>query len=233
MEKKIALVTGGNKGIGLEVVQLLAQKKMLVYLGCRDLTRGQKAWSALPEELKKQVRVVELNVAQESSVKQAYDQIKDEVDHLDILINNAGINYDHWNRPTTADLNNCKETFETNFWGAWRTIQAFVPLIKKSNHGRIVNVSSGLGSISEMGASAPGYGISKAALNALTKVFSSELKPHNILVNSVCPGWCATDMGGSGGRDPQLGAKSVLFAVDLSDDGPTGSFFRDGVKLPW
>ena len=153
--------------------------------------------------------------------------------HLDVLVNNAAIHYDTWQRGVDADLGVVAEALETNLLGAWRTAQACLPLLRRSEHGRIVNVSSGAGSLTEMGAGAPAYSVSKAALNALTRVLAAELSSEGILVNSVCPGWVATDMGGAGGRPVGEGAASVIWAALLPDDGPTGGFFRDGRQLQW
>lgn len=233
MQSKIALVTGASRGLGFEVVKLLAQKNVLVYLTARDLKKAEAARDSLGE-FARNVRVIELNVASPMSVKNAFEKIKSEIDHLDILINNAGINYDTWQKGINADIDGeCKITFETNFYGPWRMMKTFLPLLEKSSSARIVNVSSEAGSIASLSGGIPAYATSKAALNALTKTIACELKPKNILVNAVCPGWCATEMGGVGGRSPVLGAKSILWAVELPDNGPTGGFYRDGIMLNW
>jgi NAD(P)-dependent dehydrogenase (short-subunit alcohol dehydrogenase family) len=122
---------------------------------------------------------------------------------------------------------------ETNVYGPWQMVQAFLPLLKKSEHPRIVNVSSGAGALTSMGGGTPAYSMSKAALNALTRMLAAELRRHGILVNSICPGWVATDMGGSGGRPVTEGATGIVWAALLPDDGPTGGFFRDGQPLDW
>jgi NAD(P)-dependent dehydrogenase (short-subunit alcohol dehydrogenase family) len=147
------------------------------------------------------------------------------------LVNNAAINYDTWERATTADLDVVRDTLETNLFGAWRTAQALLPHLQRSAHPRIVNVSSGSGQLSDMGGGTPAYRVSKTALNALTRMLAAELPRAR--VNSVCPGWVATDMGGAGGRPVAEGAASVIWAIDVPDDGPTGGFFRDGRPLPW
>lgn len=126
-----------------------------------------------------------------------------------------------------------QEAIDTNTLGPWRMCKAFVPLLRCSQHGRIINVSSGAGSIASMDNSTPAYSVSKAALNAFTRSLAAELKREGILVNAVCPGWVATDMGGSGGRPVEDGAASVVWAAMLPDDGPTGGFFRDGKPVPW
>ena len=152
---------------------------------------------------------------------------------LDVLVNNAAIHYDTWQDGVGADLDVVREALETNLLGAWRTTQACLPLLRASRSGRVVNVSSGAGALSAMGAGTPAYSVSKAALNALTRILAAELRAERILVNSVCPGWVATDMGGAGGRPVEEGAASVLWAALLPDDGPSGGFFRDGRPLDW
>jgi NAD(P)-dependent dehydrogenase (short-subunit alcohol dehydrogenase family) len=151
----------------------------------------------------------------------------------DALVNNAAIHYDTWQRGVDADLDIVGEAVETNVIGAWRAALAFLPLLRASAHGRLVNVSSEAGSLAGMNGGTPAYSVTKAALNALTKTLAGELRHTGILVNSVCPGWVATDMGGPGGRPVRDGAASVVWAVLLPDDGPTGGFFRDGRPVPW
>jgi NAD(P)-dependent dehydrogenase (short-subunit alcohol dehydrogenase family) len=148
-------------------------------------------------------------------------------------VNNAAILYDTWARAESADLADIHEAMETNLFGAWRTTLALLPLLRSSGHGRIVNVSSQGGSLASMGAGTPAYHVTKAALNALTRTPAAELRSDGVLVNAICPGWTATDMGGGGGRPVADGASSVVWGVTLPDDGPTGGFFRDGRPVPW
>ena len=216
----VALVTGGNRGIGLEVCRQLARNGHEVILGSRDKAKGERVARGL--------RVVQLDVADQASVERAAR----EIDHVDILVNNAATLYDTWASGTDADLDQVHEALETNLFGAWRTAQACLPLLRRSQHGRVVNVSSGSGSISGMGAGAPAYSVSKAALNALTRILAAELRRDRILVNAVCPGWVATDMG-QGGRPVSEGAAGIVWAAELPDDGPSGGFFRDGRPLAW
>lgn len=231
-EGGIAIVTGANRGIGLEVVRQLAQQGMTVILGSRDPQNGKTAAARLSDE-GLQVLPRQLDVTNSDSIAQLTAQVDQEFGKIDVLVNNAGILYDTWQQPSTADLDTVQEAFNTNTLGPWRMCSAFVPLLRRSQHGRIVNVSSGAGSIASMGNSTPAYSVSKAALNALTRTLAAELKDAGILVNAICPGWVATDMGGSGGRPVTDGAASVVWAVMLPDDGPTGGFFRDGKPLPW
>jgi NAD(P)-dependent dehydrogenase (short-subunit alcohol dehydrogenase family) len=172
-------------------------------------------------------------VADGASVDALAARLAEDHGRLDVLVNNAAIHYDTWQRGVDADLAIVHEALETNLMGAWRTAQACLPLLRRSDGARIVNVSSGAGSLAGMGAGAPAYSVSKAALNALTRILAAELRGERILVNAVCPGWVATDMGGPGGRPLADGAASVLWAVLLPDDGPTGGFFRDGRPVEW
>ena len=159
--------------------------------------------------------------------------LTDTLGRADILVNNAAILYDTGARAVTADLGTVRRAVETNVLGAWPTAQALLPLLRRSPRGRIVNVSSEAGSIRGMTGGTPAYAVSKAALNALTRLLAGELRRDRILVNAVCPGWVATDMGGPGGRPVSDGAAGIVWAATLPDDGPTGGFFRDGRPLPW
>jgi NAD(P)-dependent dehydrogenase (short-subunit alcohol dehydrogenase family) len=179
------------------------------------------------------VRALRLDVDDEATIEAVAADVARREGRLDVLVNNAAIHYDTWQSAADADLQVVTEALETNLLGAWRCVEAFLPLLRASRHGRIVNVSSEGGSLASMGGGIPAYRVSKAALNALTRMLADELRSDGILVNSVCPGWVATDMGGPGGRPVSEGAASVVWAVDLPDDGPTGGFFRDGQPVPF
>ena len=225
-------MTGANRGIGLEVVRQLAQRGFTAVLGARDEEKGRVAAERLAREgLRVEAR--RLDVADTDSTHELAAALREEHGRLDVLVNNAAIHYDTWQGGADADLQVVKEALDTNLFGAWRTVQACLPLLRESRHGRIVNVSSGAGSLSEMGGGTPAYRVSKTGLNALTRILAAELRRDGILVNSVCPGWVATDMGGPGGRPVEEGAASVMWAVLLPDDGPTGGFFRDGRRVDW
>jgi len=221
---RTALVTGANRGIGLEVCRQLAGLGFSVLLGSRDRGKGEAAARSLGGA----VRAVVLDVADPDAAA----RILAEIGPVDVLVNNAGIHYDTGQRATSADWRIIEEAFATNFFGAWRLIQAFAPPMRRQGWGRIVNVSSQAGSLQGMGAGTPAYATSKAALNAITRLTAAELSGSGVLVNAVCPGWTATDMGG-GGRPVAEGARSVVWGVGLPDDGPSGGFFRDGKPLPW
>ncbi len=223
--KRVALVTGANRGIGLEVCRQLARRGARVFLGARDYDKGE----AEARRLGGDVSAVALDVDDPD----APSRLAAAIGPVDVLINNAGVHYDTWETALSADWRIVRAAFETNLFGAWRMAQAFAPEMRARGWGRIVNVSSGAGSLASMGAGTPAYATSKAALNALTRVLAGELAGTGVLVNAVCPGWVATDMGGAGGRPVADGAASVLWAVDLPDGGPTGGFFRDGQPVAW
>jgi NAD(P)-dependent dehydrogenase (short-subunit alcohol dehydrogenase family) len=215
-----ALVTGANRGLGLEVARQLAARGYEVLAGARD------PGSVPPID---GVRAVRLDVTDQDTV----GSLRRELAALDALVNNAAIHYDTWESVLTADLDVVREALETNTLGAWRLAMAMAPLLRASGHGRLVNVSSGSGQIADMRDGAPAYSLSKAALNALTLMLADALRRDRVLVNAVCPGWVATDMGGPGGRPVSDGAAGIVWAATLPDDGPTGGFFRDGRPISW
>ena len=232
MTGRTVVVTGANRGIGFELARQLTARGDLVVLTSRSLANAQRAAEALPGDSSSLVPV-QLDVTSDRDAAGLAEAIRAHSDRVDVLINNAAIHYDTGQRASTADLQIVEEAWATNVLGPWRAVQAFLPLLRASRHGRIVNVSSESGSLASMGGDTPAYSVSKAALNALTKQLASDLRADRILVNSVCPGWVATDMGGSGGRPVEDGAASVVWAVELPDDGPTGGFFRDGLPIPF
>jgi NAD(P)-dependent dehydrogenase (short-subunit alcohol dehydrogenase family) len=231
-DRPVAVVTGANRGIGREVVRRLADEGFRVVLGSRDAERGRAAAVELGGA-GAGVVACRLDVADDQSVNGAAAWVEQELGRCDALVNNAAIDYDTDARATTADLDRVHRAMETNVFGAWRTALAFLPLLRRSPHPRLVNVSSGSGSLSSMGAGTPAYSVSKAALNALTRILAAELRADRVLVNAVCPGWVATDMGGTGGRPVAAGAAGVTWAVLLGDEGPTGGFFRAGCPVEW
>jgi NAD(P)-dependent dehydrogenase (short-subunit alcohol dehydrogenase family) len=208
------------------VCRQLGRRGYTVLLGARDSARGTRAARQLGGG---PISPVVLDVADPASVRAAADGL----DRLDVLVNNAAILYDTWQRGIDADLDQVREAFDTNLLGAWRVAQAVLPLLRASPAARIVNVSSGAGALTDMGGGTPAYRTSKAALNALTRILAAELRGDRILVNAVCPGWVATDMGGAGGRPVADGAAGIVWAATLPDDGPTGGFFRDGRPIDW
>jgi NAD(P)-dependent dehydrogenase (short-subunit alcohol dehydrogenase family) len=231
MMTRVVLVTGANRGIGRELARQLALRGDTVVLTARDLAKAERTAAALPGH--ERVLARRLDVTDPASIQRVAADLDRRYGRLDVLVNNAAIHYDTWQQASTADLRVVREALEVNLLGAWQTSLAFLPLLRRSGHGRIVNVSSEAGSLAIMDGGTPAYNVSKAALNALTRMLAGELRRDRVLVNAVCPGWVATDMGGPGGRPVAEGAASVLWAVDLPDDGPTGGFYRDGRPVPW
>ena len=229
-QQPFAIVTGANRGIGKEVSQQLASQGYTVLLTARSL---QSAEAAVQELGNSNLKPAQLDVTDSESIRSLYERVVTEFNRLDVLVNNAAINYDTWQKASNADLDMVRETFETNVYGAWQLCQIFLPLLKQSPHPRIVNVSSGAGALNDMGGGTPAYRMTKASLNALTRMLAAELHRDKILINAVCPGWVATDMGGNGGRPVADGARGIVWAATLPDDGATGRFFRDMQLIEW
>jgi len=227
---RVALVSGGNRGIGLEVCRQLAERGITVVMGSRDAEQGRTAAAKLPEG----VIVQQLDVSDPESVERISRSVEEEFGRLDILVNNAAISNDEGQSGVDADLDRVREALEANLLGAWRLCEVAVPLMRRNGYGRIVNVSTGLASLEDMGGGSPGYRVSKTALNVLTRILASELRGSGILVNAVNPGWVQTDMGGSGAtRTVEEGAEALVWAATLPNNGPTGGFFRDREPVAW
>ena len=228
----IALITGANRGIGFATAKGLLVHGHTVIITARSEAKGQNARDALQHF--GDAHFISMDVTDESSVQAAATQLQAQFGQLDALINNAAINYDTHQHMANADLVEVETTLGTNLIGAWRCIQMFLPLLRKSPAARIVNVSSGSGSLASQTGGTPAYAISKLALNGLTLGFAQQLHSDKILVNAVCPGWVRTDMGGSGApRSPEQGASGIIWAATLPKNGPTGKFFRDGKEIAW
>ncbi len=236
-DARIALVSGANRGIGLEIVRQLSRRGIVAVIGARDLEKA----SAAARELARDgidAPVVALDVDEEAGAARAVAEVERRFGRCDILVNNAAILIDGPGGfeaslfDLKADI--ARRTFETNVLGPLRLIQAVAPMMLRERYGRIVNLSSGAGQLAEMGAGFPAYRMSKAALNALTRIAAAELSGDNIKVNSVCPGWVRTDMGGPNAERPvEKGAETPVWLAMLPDDGPTGGFFRDKKQIPW
>ena len=234
---RTALVSGANRGIGFEIVRQLARLGVLAVIGARDTDDGLVAAEKLkPEGI--DVPVVALDVDSENGAANAVAEVKRLYGRLDILVNNAAILIDAPGgfQASLFDLKSdtLRRTMETNLLGPVRLIQAAAPLMREQEYGRIVNISSGAGQLSDMGSGYPAYRMSKSALNALTRIAAAELSGGNIKVNSMCPGWVRTDMGGpKADRSPEEGADTAVWLATLPDDGPTGGFFRDRKPIAW
>jgi NAD(P)-dependent dehydrogenase (short-subunit alcohol dehydrogenase family) len=236
-ETRVAVVTGGNRGIGLEIVRQLARLGVITILGARDASKGEAAAQQLASE-GLEVPVLAVDADDPASAPRAAHDIKRLFGRCDILVNNAGIlidgpgGFDSSLFDLTTET--MRQTFETNVMGPSRFIQAIVPLMRDGGYGRIVNLSSGAGQLTDMGKGFPAYRMSKSALNVLTRVTANELAGYNIKCNSVCPGWVRTDMGGANAdRSVEVGAETPVWLATLPDNGPTGGFFRDKKPIAW
>lgn len=228
--KKITLVTGANKGIGLEIARQLINLGHYVILGIRDQQKGEKALKILNSDLA-ELRV--LDVADPGSIINAFEEITKKHVHLDVLINNAGVLTDQGYELADVPMEVFNEIMNINFYGPLHMIRTFLPLLKNASDARVVNLSSGLGALNEMGSGYPGYRISKAAMNAMSAIFGVELSKYGIKVNSMCPGWVKTDMGGPGAsRKPEKGAETAVWLATASDI-PNGKFLRDKKVIDW
>lgn len=236
-ETRIAMVTGANRGIGLEIVKQLSRGGMLAVLCSRDVENGKQAASKLASE-GLEPPVVALDVTDDDSVANAVAEVMHLFGRIDVLVNNAAIQREGMTAEQASILDVspqlAMDVFNANTLGPLRLTKAVVPIMRKGEYGRIVNISSGAGQLAEMGAGFPSYRMSKAALNALTRVTASELGPSPIKVNAMCPGWVRTDMGGPDAtRSVEQGAETAIWLATLPDTGPTGGFFRDKTPIPW
>jgi NAD(P)-dependent dehydrogenase (short-subunit alcohol dehydrogenase family) len=226
----VALVTGANRGIGREVARQLARRGDRVILTARDEAKACAAADEIAAETGAQVTPVQLDVSDPGSIAAAVERVNADPGELDILVNNAGAGFDFGVSGLDPDFDAIQRSLDTNFLGAYRLTAGLLPLLRASAKGRIVNVSSGMGGVAEMGGWSPGYRVSKAALNSMTRILSTELAGERVLVNSACPGFVNTDMGGPMGATKPVGeaAAGIVWLATLPDDGPSGGFFRDG-----
>ncbi|HEU4537598.1 MAG TPA: SDR family oxidoreductase [Polyangiaceae bacterium] len=252
--RPVAVVTGANRGLGLEIARQLGRQGLRVVVAARDLARGEAAAAALREGGADAV-AARLDVTDAASVASLAGFVRERFGRLDVLVNNAGASFDWTPQPTqpsAVDADTLRRTFETNVFGPLALTQALLPLLREAPQGRIVNVSSLAGSIHEIGrvdshlASivSPAYQASKATLNALTALLAKELRGTRVKVNSACPGWVDTDggvppwlraaLGGNGGAVPvEQGADTPVWLATLPDDGPSGGFFQNRQSVPW
>jgi NAD(P)-dependent dehydrogenase (short-subunit alcohol dehydrogenase family) len=230
-DQPVAVVTGGNRGVGREVCRQLSLLGFMVVLGSRDLRRGELAAKELDPEGNR-IIACQLEVDNSVSVASMAEWVKNRLGRTDVLVNNASTMYDRWATASNAELGAVAEAIDVNLFGSWRVIDALLPMLRSSNRPRIVNVSSEGGSISVMAGGSPAYSVSKAALNALTRLLAAELARDGILVNAVCPGWPASE-NQPDGRSITQAAASVIWAVTIPNGGPTGTLTRDGQVFPW
>lgn len=239
---KIVLISGANKGIGFETARQLGAKGFTVLMGARDLAKGEQAAAELKQK-GLDARAVKLDVVSAADTEAVARQIENQFGRLDVLVNNAGVMLEDMSVANTTGTTNEKtlrETFETNFFAVVALTQALLPLIRKSDAGRIVNLSSILGSLTlhatpnGLGAKTFAYDASKAALNSYTIHLAHELQRTKIKVNSAHPGWVKTEMGGPDAKiDLEQGAKTSVELATLPADGPTGGYFHLGKPIPW
>lgn len=235
-DKKVALVTGANRGLGFEACRQLAKKDIKVILTSRDKAKGKAAAEKLQVE---GLDVIDypLDVTSVERCALLTRFIQDRFGRLDILVNNAGVLLDDSESDDSIfnlKISTLQKTLETNTFAPLVLCQALIPLMKERNYGRVVNVSSGAGQLHDMNTGYPSYRISKTALNAVTRIVANELKGTNILVNGVCPGWVKTDMGGENApRTPEQGVDTIVWLATLPDNGPTSGFWRDRQPIDW
>ena len=231
---RIALVSGGNRGIGYAICRSLAANGLSVVLTARDAAQGRTAARTLQDE-GLEVEFQRLDVTSCRSIRACVSAVAERRGRIDVLVNNAGVMLDpRGSRFLDSKLDTYRDTLEANLFGPLQLAQAVVPLMKANRYGRIVNLSSGLGQLSDMGSGTPAYRISKTALNALTRILAAEFRDSNVLVNSMCPGWVRTRMGGeSAPRTPEQAAETALWLATLLDDGPSGGLFRDCKPISW
>ena len=234
MVKRVAVVTGANRGIGKEIACQLAQKGLTVILTSRDEAKGLKAVDDFQKD-RVPVRFHLLDVTSPASIQTFVEFMTREIGRCDVLVNNAGIFPDREDSSIfNAKIETIRIAMETNVYGPLQLCQGLVPLMRKNSYGRIVNLSSGMGQLKDMNGGCPGYRISKTSINALTRILNDELLGENILVNSMCPGWVKTDMGGPGAtRSVEQGADTAVWLATLPDNGPRGGFFRDRKPFAW
>lgn len=239
-EQRVALVTGANKGIGLEIARQLGQQGIVVLIGARDARRGEEAARQLQQN-RIEARFLHLDVTDQTTIDAAARTIAHEFGRLDILVNNAAVGLDN-SPPSQLDVDILRRTFDTNFFGVFAVTRALLPLLRKAPAGRIVNMSSGLGSLTQTSnpnwdfaqVNLLAYNASKTALNALTVQLANELRNTPIKVNAADPAYVATDLNQHRGhRTVEQGATTPVRLATLSEDGPTGGYFNDEGVVPW
>ncbi|MCH7954978.1 MAG: SDR family oxidoreductase [Candidatus Marinimicrobia bacterium] len=232
-EKKLAAVTGGSRGIGFQICRDLAKEGFEVILTARNTKKGLDATEKLKDE-GLDLKFHQLDILDSDSIENFYQTMVNDFGKLDVLINNAAILFEPINSGLSADLQEIKDTIETNVYGAVVLCQKIIPLMIKNNYGRIVNLSSGLGQLKDMGSGYFAYRLSKTALNAATKIFAAETSGYDIQINCVDPGWVKTDMGGSGASlTPEEGADTSVWLSSKPKGEPSGKFYKNRKIIDW
>lgn len=236
-ERKVALVTGANRGIGYEICRQLLLKNYEVILSSRNSEKGEEAVQAIRQEMpqkSEQIHFKSLDVNDLSSIKSIRDWVEQHFNRLDVLINNAGIFLDKNGKALDGDLATVRQTLETNLYAPWQLCLQFIPMMQAQNYGRIINLASGLGAMEDMAGHYPAYRLSKVGLNALTQMLAAELNSKTILINSMCPGWVRTEMGGANAsRSLPEGADTAVWLAEQPNGSATGKFFRDRQVINW
>jgi NAD(P)-dependent dehydrogenase (short-subunit alcohol dehydrogenase family) len=229
-EKRIAVVTGGNRGIGQEICRQLVERGLTVVLTARDREKARRAAGLLGGD----AIPFDLDVTSADGVRRLVEFLDGEMGGVDVLVNNAGVFLDRGYGGLDVPMDVVRASLETNLLGPWLLTQALVPIMRRRGYGRVVNLSSGMGAMSEMSGGYSAYRVTKSSLNALTRILADELRGTNVLVNVMCPGWVQTDMGGPNAPRPvHEGADTAVWLATLPDGGPSGQFFRDRRQIPW
>jgi len=233
-ETRVALVTGANRGLGLETSRQLLSKGLTVVLAGRDDAALERAHRTLTKDEQRRAITVRMDVTDIESVNTAHRKLTERVGSVDVLVNNAAVLVGENDDVLSIPLDAYRDSFETNVFGVIEVCRVFAPDMSRAQFGRIVNVSSGSGQLATMSAYAPAYSMSKAALNAFTRILAQTYRASGVLVNAVDPGWVRTDMGGpSAPRSPREGADTIVWLATLPDGGPTGGFFRHRRAIEW
>jgi NAD(P)-dependent dehydrogenase (short-subunit alcohol dehydrogenase family) len=230
---RVALVTGANRGLGLETSRQLLAQGLKVVLSGRDEDALVRATATLGRHGDR-VMTVRMDVVDVDSIKAAQAAVERGFGRVDVLVNNAGVLIAEHDEVLSIPSEAYRRTFETNVFGVIEVCRVFAPAMARAGYGRIVNVSSGAGQLTTMSTYAPAYSMSKTALNAFTRILAHTYRAKGVLVNAVDPGWVRTDMGGpSAPRSPREGADTISWLATLPDDGPSGGFFHDRRAIEW